>query len=108
MWVKALGMVMDRLIRQGADFGAVCAVGGSAQQHGSVYWSKAGITTLRNLDVDKNLHTQLTTFSFTTVSPIWMNHSTTSQCNKMEEEVGGRDQMVQITGSKCYERLVTK
>ena len=104
MWVKALGMVMDRLVRQGANLSTVAAIGGSAQQHGSVFWSNEGLETLRNLDVDKFMHTQLTSDCFTTLSPIWMNHSTTTQCRDMEESVGGRDQMVYISGSKCYER----
>jgi xylulokinase len=65
MWVKALDMVMDRLVVQGADLSTVAAISGSAQQHGSLYWSKHGLNTLKNLDSDKFLHTQIDDSAFT-------------------------------------------
>lgn len=74
MWVKALDMVLDRLVVQGADLSKVAALSGSAQQHGSLYWSKHGIHTLQNLDADKFLHTQIDDSAFTlTRTPIWMD-----------------------------------
>lgn len=33
MWVKAIDIVLDRLVMQGADLGTVKAIGGSAQVH---------------------------------------------------------------------------
>lgn len=106
MWVKALDMVLDRLVVQGADFQKVAAISGSAQQHGSLYWSRHGIQTLTNLDSDKFLHTQIDDSAFTlTRTPIWMDGTTTKQCIEMEGGVGGRDKIVEITGSKCYERF---
>lgn len=106
MWVKALDMVLDRLVVQGADFSNVVAVSGSAQQHGSLYWSRNGIKTLENLDADKFLHTQIDDSAFTvTRAPIWMDGTTSKQCIEMEEAIGGRERMVEITGSKCYERF---
>lgn len=106
MWVKALDMVLDRLVVQGGDLSTVMAVSGSAQQHGSLYWSRNGVHTLQNLDADKFLHTQIDDSAFTVHrTPIWMDSTTGKQCEEMEEAVGGRDKMVQITGSKCYERF---
>nr|XP_029711699.1 xylulose kinase-like [Aedes albopictus] len=106
MWVKALDMVLDRLVVQGGDLSTVMAVSGSAQQHGSLYWSRSGVQTLRNLDADKFLHTQIDDSAFTVHrTPIWMDSTTGKQCEEMEEAVGGREKMVHITGSKCYERF---
>ncbi|XP_055696226.1 xylulose kinase [Lutzomyia longipalpis] len=106
MWVKALDMVLDRLVVQGADLSTVAALSGAAQQHGSVYWSRHGVQILGNLDPDKFLHMQIDDSAFTlTRTPIWMDGTTTKQCHEMEEAIGGRDQMVQLTGSKCYERF---
>lgn len=106
MWVKALDMVLDRLVVQGGDLSTVMAVSGSAQQHGSLYWSRSGINNLKNLDADKFLHTQIDDSAFTVHrTPIWMDSTTGEQCEQMEEAVGGRDKMVEITGSKCYERF---
>lgn len=106
MWVKALDTVLDRMILQGANFTSVIAISGSAQQHGSVYWNKKGICTLRHLDADQFLYNQLNNDAFAiTKTPIWMDSSTSKQCKELEEYVGGRDEMVRITGSKAYERF---
>lgn len=106
MWIKAIDIVLDRLVVQGAELHTVAAISGSAQQHGSLYWSDHGIETLENLDADKFLHTQLDDSAFTiTKTPIWMDGSTESQCNEMETAIGGREQMVQYSGSRCYPRF---
>ncbi|XP_055384998.1 xylulose kinase [Condylostylus longicornis] len=106
MWVKALDMVLDRLVVQGANLSTVSAIGGSAQQHGSVYWSEDGIKSLKSLDADKFLHFQLSEKAFTlNKTPIWMDGSTEKQCAEMEKAVGGTANMVAITGSKCYQRF---
>lgn len=105
MWVKALDIIIDRLVVNGADLSKVSAICGSAQQHGSVYWTKNGIKTLTDLDADKFLHTQLDESAFTLhQTPIWMDGSTEKQCIEMEEAIGGRDQMVQFTGSVSEEK----
>lgn len=106
MWVKALDMALDRLVVQGADLSTVISISGSAQQHGSLWWSKHGIEILQNLDADKFLHTQIDDSAFTlTRTPIWMDGTTEKQCIEMEEAIGGREKMVELTGSKCYARF---
>lgn len=106
MWVEALEHVLDRLALQGANFLSVVGISGSAQQHGSVYWTQQGIDTLQKLDADCFLRTQINEDAFVLKNtPIWMDSTTTSQCLEMEEAVGGREEMVRITGSKCYERF---
>ena len=37
--------------------------------------------------------------------PIWMDSSTTEQCQTLEKAVGGAENLFQITGSKAYERF---
>lgn len=106
MWVKAVDTVLDRILLQGANFTSVLAVSGSAQQHGSVYWNQHGVQKLRNLDPDQFLYNQLNEDAFAVKkSPIWMDSSTEQQCKELEEGVGGREEMVKITGSKAYERF---
>ena len=106
MWVKSLDLVLDRLILEGANFSTVVGISGSAQQHGSVYWNQHGLETLKHLDVDKFLYNQINDDAFAIGrSPIWMDSSTSKQCEEIEEAVGGRDEMVRITGSKAYERF---
>ncbi|XP_067616269.1 xylulose kinase isoform X2 [Eurosta solidaginis] len=106
MWVKAVDIVLDHMVMQGSDLSTVAAIGGSAQQHGSLYWSHHGIHTLKNLDPEKFLHVQLDDSAFTVKrTPIWMDSSTEKQCIEMETAIGGRTKMVSITGSKCYARF---
>lgn len=101
-----MDIVLDRLVMQEVDFKKVVAISGSAQQHGSVYWSKKGITALKKLDSSRFLHAQLDDSSFATnQSPIWMDASTSQQCLEMETAIGGPSCMVKLTGSKCYERF---
>ncbi|KAH8419126.1 hypothetical protein KR222_006225 [Zaprionus bogoriensis] len=106
MWVKAMDIVLDRLVMQEVDLSTVVAVSGSAQQHGSVYWSKYGIEALKSLDYSKFLHAQVDDSSFVVNrTPIWMDASTSKQCLEMETAIGGPSSMVELTGSKCYERF---
>jgi xylulokinase len=106
MWIKAIDIVLDRLILEGAIFSTVVGISGSAQQHGSIYFNQHGIDTLKNLDPDKFLYNQLNEDAFAIKrTPIWMDSSTSKQCEEIEEAVGGRDEMVRITGSKAYERF---
>lgn len=106
MWIKAIDLVLDRLVVQGADLNTVVALSGSAQQHGSLYWSEKGIQALEDLDADRFLHSQIDDMAFTmTRTPIWMDSTTAKQCIEMEEAIGGRDVMEKWTGSRCYERF---
>ncbi|KAG5869338.1 hypothetical protein JTB14_021444 [Gonioctena quinquepunctata] len=89
MWIKALDILMDRLIVAGVDFTKIAAVSGTAQQHGSVYWQKGANYTLDKLNPNNFLHQQLA-HSFSVVnSPVWMDASTTKQCKQLEDAIGG-------------------
>lgn len=106
MWIRAIETVLDRLLMQGANLISVVCISGSAQQHGSVFWNQHGIDILQKLDPDDFLYKQLDENAFAVKkSPIWMDSSTSKQCKEMENAVGGRDEMVKTTGSKCYERF---
>ncbi|XP_030370621.1 xylulose kinase isoform X2 [Scaptodrosophila lebanonensis] len=106
MWIKAMDIILDRLVISEADLSTVAAISGSAQQHGSLYWSKHGITALENLDPTKFLHTQIDDSAFVVNrTPIWMDASTVKQCIEMETAIGGHTEMLKISGSKCYPRF---
>ncbi|XP_011504993.1 PREDICTED: xylulose kinase-like [Ceratosolen solmsi marchali] len=105
MWVKALDMILDRLRVCGVDFSKVAAISGSAQQHGTVYWSKGSQKTLQNLNPEKFLHEQLVAAFSITPAPIWMDSSTSIECKHLEEVVGGPNKLAEITGSQAHERF---
>lgn len=106
MWIKAVDIIMDRLVVNGGDLSSIAAIGGSAQQHGSVYWSRQGVEALRTLDPDKFLHMQIDDTAFVlNKTPIWMDGSTENQCSEMEMAIGGSKEMVRLTGSRCFPRF---
>ncbi|KAJ3611451.1 hypothetical protein NHX12_021466 [Muraenolepis orangiensis] len=96
MWIKALDLLLDKMKKAGFDF---------SLQHGSVYWSTGANHTLKHLDPEKSL-SQLLQESFAVAdSPVWMDSSTTLQCQYLESTLGGAQTLVDITGSRAYERF---
>ncbi|XP_045483505.1 xylulose kinase-like [Harmonia axyridis] len=105
MWIKALDLLMDKLIIASVDFSKIAAISGTAQQHGSVYWQNGAEKTLGNLDSSNFLHTQLATSFSVSDSPTWMDSTTKIECRCFEEAVGGPENLARITGSRAYERF---
>nr|XP_022920709.1 xylulose kinase-like [Onthophagus taurus] len=105
LWVKALDILMDRLLVAGMDFAKIASISGTAQQHGSVYWLKNAENTLKTLNPDQFLHIQLNGAFSIQNSPIWMDSSTSQECEILEKAVGGPENLAEITGSKAYERF---
>ncbi|XP_051156873.1 xylulose kinase [Leptopilina boulardi] len=105
MWVKALDMILDKLRVCGVDFSKVASISGCAQQHGTVYWTKGGRNSLKTLNPEKFLHEQLAMSFSSTLSPVWMDSSTTKECKLFEETAGSPEKLAELTGSRAYERF---
>uniref|UniRef100_A0A8C8I6R9 Xylulose kinase n=1 Tax=Oncorhynchus tshawytscha TaxID=74940 RepID=A0A8C8I6R9_ONCTS len=75
------------------------------KQHGSVYWRKGTNQVLRDLQPGKTLHELLKGGFAVSDSPVWMDSSTTEQCQYLETAVGGAQRVADITGSRAYERF---
>lgn len=86
MWSDALDLMCAALASSGQDLSRLRAISGSAQQHGSVYLASDG------------------TFS-RSVSPIWMDTSTTDECREITDALGGDAAVAQRTGSRAFERF---
>lgn len=105
MWVEALDLLLNKMKKAGVDFSRVRALSGSGQQHGSVFWRKGASETLRQLDPDRDL-LHLLQHSFSVLdSPVWMDSSSSQQCDDLQQAVGGAVQLAEITGSRAYERF---
>src|SRR6187549_1630835 len=90
MWVEALDLVMARLSAgHPRAMANLTAVSGSAQQHGSVYLNAAGLRRLQHLDSGQSLAGQMTDGFARSLSPVWMDSSTTVECREIEAAVGG-------------------
>ena len=105
MWVKALDLIMERIRIQGVDLSRVAALSGAGQQHGSVYWRTGANAMLQQMRPDKFMHDELAHAFSILDSPIWMDSSTSKQCQDLEEALQGPNNLAKITGSRAYERF---
>lgn len=85
MWAKALEIMMARVVASGLELSKIAAVSGSAQQHGTVYLGEGGFTRER--------------------SPIWLDATTTQECEEIAAALGGPDAVARLTGSRVFERF---
>lgn len=106
MWAEALDAMMQRVSHElGDDIGRVRAISGSAQQHGSVYLNESGPVQLGRLDPGAPLAAQLSGVFSRGSAPVWLDSSTTEQCDEITRALGGRQQVAALTGSRAFERF---
>jgi len=76
------------------------------QQHASVFWSRNAERLLKSMDSDQVMHEQLSRGAFShPYSPNWQDHSTSRECQFIEEQVGGSHRLAEITGSRAHHVL---
>ena len=69
------------------------------QQHGSVYWRTGANKILQSLKSSNGfLHSQLANAFSISDSPVWMDSSTKTECEMLEEAIGGAQALANITG----------
>ncbi|KAF5387350.1 hypothetical protein D9757_005791 [Collybiopsis confluens] len=106
LWIAAFDLLMERMKRANVDFGAIAAISGAGQQHGSVYWSYQAEQVLASLDPGQTLTSQLPPKAFSLPrAPIWQDSSTTTECREIEAAIGGPQILADISGSRAYERF---
>jgi xylulokinase len=106
MWADALDRMLGVIAAEaGLDVENICAISGSAQQHGSVYLNRYAVATLRGLDPAAPLAGQIGTIFSRPESPVWLDSSTTAQCREIEAALGGDGTVRGITGSSASERF---
>jgi xylulokinase len=105
MWVEALERMMGRIARRGVNLSDIRAIAGSAQQHGSVYCHAGAAAALAHLDPAQPLVDQIRHVFSRDVSPIWMDTSTTADCEAITAAVGGPAALATLTGSRAFERF---
>ena len=98
MWADALDAMFGRVADSGLDLGALAAVSGSAQQHGSVYLNAEAERRLTALDATRPLAEQVAPMLSRPVAPIWMDASTSAECAAISAAVGGAENLALRTG----------
>lgn len=108
MWLESIDFVFSEMKRKKFPFDRVCGISGSCQQHGSVYWSKDGVSNLTKLNVKSGeLVDQLTSnesFTFPN-SPNWQDHSTGKEIEVFELIAGDSGKLAELTGSRAHYRF---
>lgn len=109
MWLESLDLVLQRLcdnlaaLTPPVSASRIRGVSGSGQQHGSVYWNRDAAGILAALDGDKLLVEQLGSDALAHEwSPNWQDQSTQEECDAFDAELGGREQLAQVTGSGAH------
>lgn len=105
MWVDGLDHLLKKMQKSKFPFERVKALSGSGQQHGSVYWTRGASVTLSSLDASDTLKNQLGKSFAIEDSPVWMDSSTSFECDSLEKALGGPQETAKITGSSAYERF---
>lgn len=105
MWAEALELLCARLRDAGVDLGRIEAIAGSGQQHGTVYLNEAAAGAFGGLDPDHDLADQLAEVFSRPTAPVWMDTSTSEQCRQIEDGVGGRSRLLELTGNTAFERF---
>jgi len=105
LWADALDLMMGKIAASGLDLSRLAAIAGSAQQHGSVYLNASAASVVGALNPDRAPSAQLAGSLSRAVSPIWMDASTSRECEEIAEGVGGSLVLAERTGSRAFERF---
>jgi xylulokinase len=105
MWADALDLMFNWLVQSGLELSQLAAVSGSAQQHGSVYLLPGAAAALAAMDPSRPPGRQIEPHLARAVAPIWMDASTTAQCEEISAAVGGPAVLAAHTGSRAFERF---
>ncbi|KAK3901926.1 hypothetical protein C8A05DRAFT_34383 [Staphylotrichum tortipilum] len=105
LWLESLDLVLQRLKDANTPLGRIRGISGSCQQHGSVYWSRQADTLLGALEPGKALVDQLTDAFSHPYAPNWQDHSTQSECDQYDTELGSAERLAHATGSSAHHRF---
>ncbi|MFX0156314.1 MAG: xylulokinase [Candidatus Hodarchaeota archaeon] len=105
MWVEALELLFERMKNTEIPLHKIKAISGSGQQHGTVYLNSNFEKKLNELNTNKSLVSQLKDSFSRPTSPVWMNSSTTKQCEEIREKLGGLKSTIELVGSNTFERF---
>ncbi len=105
MWVEGLELLFQKMKDEGIPIFNIKGISGSGQQHGTVYLNYLFEKSLKELNPVKSLASQLSGSFSRPTSPIWMDSSTTMQCNEIRRKLGGLKSTIEILGSNTFERF---
>jgi xylulokinase len=105
MWADALDLMCGKIAASGLDLQNLRGIAGSAQQHGSVYLNANASSLLARMNPGLPPAQQIASGLSRSVSPIWMDSSTSRECEEITAAVGGSHVLIEQTGSRAFERF---
>ena len=105
LWAAALDLLFAQMKKDKVALKNILAVSGSGQQHGSVYLNEQVVAALAALDPKKSLVENLDGVFARKTSPIWMDSSTSKECEEIRKKLGGVKYTASRTGSDTFEGL---
>ncbi len=105
MWVESLELMFERFKKANLPIDKIKAISGSGQQHGTVYLNNNFLKVLNKLNINEEIAKQLKDSFSRQTSPIWMDSSTSKQCQEIRNALGGMNETIKITGSNTFERF---
>ena len=104
MWLDAIDLLFSEL-KDLCDLSKVKAISGAGQQHGSVYLNSNWFKVVGQLNHKKSISEQIKPCLSRSQSPIWMDTSTTLECQEIAQALGGNEIVCQKSGSITIERF---
>lgn len=103
MYLASLNAMFTDMREAGVALENIIAINISGQQHGHVYLNQNAANGLSNLQKSESHASELKTlladvFSYPN-APIWMTANTAAQTNHVRETVGGKAEMINLSGS---------
>jgi xylulokinase len=105
MWAEALDLLFQQMKKDQLPLGEIMAISGSGQQHGSVYLTANAEKQFSDMDINGSLSDNVARVLSRPSSPVWMDSSTSTECDEIRQALGGRDAAVAATGSDIIERF---
>ncbi|MFC1581951.1 xylulokinase [Planctomycetota bacterium] len=105
MWLDALDLLLAQLKQADIPLDQIRMIGGSGQQHGSVYLGSSFADALTNMEGGRSLSENLKGVFTRPTAPIWMDSSTGEECGEIETAVGGKEELIRLTGSAAFRRF---
>lgn len=105
MWVEALDILFGIMKKKEIQLQEIKAISGSGQQHGTVYLNDKFEKKLQNLSPNEFIVDQINDCLTRKSSPIWMDSSTSKQCEEIRNTLGGMRETIKLTGSNTFERF---
>ena len=103
MYLASLDALFTDMREAGVALENIVAINTSGQQHGHVYLNRNAANTFSNLQKPESNASELKTlladvFSYPT-APIWMTANTVAQTDAVRNGVGGKTEMINLSGS---------